>query len=280
MSAGKRILIVDDDPDVHRLLIAALEAPDRQIESAYDGLAGLRCVEAAPYDLVMTDVNMPGIDGMELLQRIRGVRPSTRVLVMTVANTPENIIRAIRDQAFSYFSKPFTINAVGDMVERALDSTAAENDIELLSARPDWLELRLRCKMETADRILQFLRELGIGLAQAEQENIATAFREILLNAIEHGGGSDPNKTVTVTYVRTKRAILYRVRDPGKGFSFRDLAHAAVANPLDSPLEHSAVRERLHLRPGGFGIFMTRELVDELIYNEAGNEVLLIKYLG
>jgi CheY-like chemotaxis protein/anti-sigma regulatory factor (Ser/Thr protein kinase) len=279
MSPPKRILIVDDDPDVHQLLIAALEAPDRLIESVSDGLAGLRRIEAAPYDLVMTDVNMPGIDGMELLERIGNLRPDTRVLVMTVAKTPENIIRAIRERAFSYFSKPFTINAVIEMVHRALASTASGNDIEVLSARPNWLELRLRCKMETADRILQFLREMGIGLPPAEQENIATAFREILFNAIEHGGGSDPDKSVNVTYVRTERAILYLVRDPGKGFSFQKLAHAAVANPLDSPFEHAEVRERLGMRPGGFGIFMTRELVDELIYNEAGNEVLLVKYL-
>ena len=279
MSPPKRILIVDDDPDVHQLLIAALEAPNRHIESASDGLAGLRCIEAASYDLVMTDVNMPGLDGMALLERIGSLRPDTRVLVMTVANTPENIIRAIRERAFSYFSKPFTINAVIEMVERALSSTASGNDIEVLSARPNWLELRLRCKMETADRILQFLREMGIGLPPAEQENIATAFREILFNAIEHGGGSDPDKSVKVTYVRTERAVLYLVRDPGKGFSFQKLSHAAVANPLDSPFEHAEIRERLGMRPGGFGIFMTRELVDELIYNEAGNEVLLIKYL-
>ncbi|HEX4595220.1 MAG TPA: response regulator [Bryobacteraceae bacterium] len=279
MSAQKRILIVDDDPDVHQLLMAALAAPDRQIESASDGLAGLRCIEVAPYDLVMTDVNMPGLDGMALLERIRSLRPDTRVLVMTVANTPENVIRAIRERAFSYFSKPFTINSVIEMVDRALTSSAPASDIEVLSARPNWLELRLACKMETADRILQFLRELGVGLRPAERDNIATAFREILLNAIEHGGGSDPLKTVTVTYIRTERAVLYFVRDPGKGFSFQALTHAAVANPLDSPFEHAEIRERMGMRPGGFGIFMTRELVDEVIYNEKGNEVLLIKYL-
>lgn len=279
MAAPKRILIVDDDPDVHQLLAAALEAQDRRIESAHDGLEGLKLIEATPYDLVMTDVNMPGLDGLALLERVRQVRPETKVVVMTVASTPENIIRAIRDQAFSYFSKPFTINAVSEMVARALASTAAGDDIEVISARPNWLGLRLRCKMETADRILQFLRELGMDLPAAEQENIATAFREILLNAIEHGGGSDPQKKVNVAYVRTERAVLYYVRDPGKGFSFQTLQHAAVSNPLDSPFEHTEVRERMGLRPGGFGILMTRQLVDELIYNEAGNEVLLIKYL-
>ncbi len=276
----KRILIVDDDRDVHRLLAAALESPDREFDDAYDGLAGLRYLETAPYDLIMTDVNMPGLDGLALLERIRNIRPGTKVLVMTVANTPENIIRAIREQAFAYFSKPFTLNAVAEMVERALSVDKLENDFEILSARPNWLELRLRCKMETGDRILQFLREMRTGLPPGDEESVATAFREILFNAIEHGGGSDPGKTVTITYVRAEKAVIYYVRDPGKGFSFESLTHAAVSNPLDAPMEHAEVRERMGMRPGGFGIYMTRELVDDLIYNEAGNEVLLIKYLS
>jgi hypothetical protein len=69
------------------------------------------------------------------------------------------------------------------------------------------------------------------------------------------------------------------VRDPGKGFSLQDLPHAAISNPDGSPTEHAEVRDRLGLRPGGFGILLTRQLVDELIYNEAGNEALLIKHL-
>jgi len=149
----------------------------------------------------------------------------------------------------------------------------------VLSARPHWLALRVRCKLETAGRIVQFISELGVGLPAAEKERVTTAFREILLNAIEHGAGSDPDKRVFITYVRTKRAALYYVRDPGKGFSFEHLQHAAVSNPEDSPVEHAEIREKLGMRPGGFGIMMTRQLVDDLIYNEHGNEVLLIKYM-
>jgi CheY-like chemotaxis protein/anti-sigma regulatory factor (Ser/Thr protein kinase) len=277
--AVKRILIVDDDRDVHRLLMAALEAPDRTIHSAYDGLEGLRSVETELYDLVLTDVNMPGLDGLALLERIRSIRPNTEVLVMTVANTPENVIHAVRQQAFTYFSKPFTLNAVAEMAERALAGKSSAKDIEVVSARPNWVELRLRCKLATADRILQFLREMRTGIPPTDEENIATAFREILFNAIEHGGGSDPEKSVSITYMRAEKAIIYQVRDPGPGFSFNVLPHAAVSNPLDSPMEHIGIRESLGLRPGGFGILLTRELVDELIYNEVGNEVLLIKYL-
>jgi CheY-like chemotaxis protein len=280
MAVTKRILVVDDDPEVHQLLAAALESADRRIEDAYDGLEGLRRVEAASYDLVLSDVNMPGLDGLALLERIRQIRPETKVVLMTVANTPESVMSAISQQAFSYFSKPFTIDAVSEMAARALESRPAEDDIEVFSARPEWLGIRVRCKVETADRILQFVRELSTDLPAGERDNIATAFREILLNAIEHGGGSDPNQKVTVEYIRTQRALLYYVRDPGKGFSFKTLPHAAVSNPLNSPFEHTQVREEIGMRPGGFGILMTRQLVDELIYNEAGNEVLLIKYLS
>jgi len=279
MASPKRILIVDDDADVHGLLHAALNARDRRIESAYDGHAGLRLVKNAAYDLVLADLNLPGLDGMTLLERIREVRPDARVVLMTAANTPETVVRAIRERAFCYFSKPFTVNAVAEMVERALSGTDAEDDIQVLSARPNWLGLRLRCKVETAGRIVQFIRELGMDLPAAEQDRVTTAFREILLNAIEHGAGGDPDKKVFITYVRTKRAAMYYVRDPGKGFSFDHLEHAAVSNPADSPVEHTGIREKLGMRPGGFGILMTRELVDELIYSEHGNEVLLIKYL-
>ncbi len=276
---NRRILIVDDDPDVHQLLTAALQRPERIIESAVDGIAGLERVQAEPYDLIITDVNMPGMDGLTLLERIHRIRPEARVVVMTVASTPESIIRALQKRAFTYFSKPFTLSAIEDMVERALNSDARHDDIQVLSARPQWLSLRLRCKMETADRILQFLREMGGGIPPHDQESIATAFREILLNAIEHGAGSDPDKKVTIAYVRTARAILYYVRDPGPGFQVDRLPHAAVNNPDDSPFQHVEVREQLGIRPGGFGLMMTRQLVDEMIYNQAGNEVLLIKYL-
>jgi DNA-binding NtrC family response regulator len=110
MAVPKRILIVDDDPDVHRLLAVALEAPDRVIESAYDGLEGLARIEASHYDLVLTDVNMPGLNGLALLERVRQSRPATKVVVMTVESTAEHIIRSIRENAFTYFSKPFAVS--------------------------------------------------------------------------------------------------------------------------------------------------------------------------
>jgi CheY-like chemotaxis protein len=276
--SAHRLLLVEDDPGIHKLLAAALGS-GWEIDSAYDGLEGLARVEARAYDLVLTDIRMPRLDGLELLRHIHRIRPEAKVVVMTGESTPANMVQAIREQAFSYLSKPFSPGAVADLLREAVECSYGQDDIEVLSAAAHWISLRLRCKMETADRLMQFVREMGTGLPAEERENIAGAFRELLMNAIEHGCGWDPGKRVTVTYVRTARAIVYLIQDPGRGFSFDAIAHAAVANPPDRPARHLEVREAMGVRPGGFGILLSRNLVDELIYNEQGNEVLFVKYL-
>ena len=280
MSAGNTILIVDDDPDIHHLLAAALTEGNYSIEDTYDGLQALSLLERKAFDLVITDIRMPGLDGLELSRRIRVLYPATKVLVMTAESTPATVISALRDQALGYFSKPFSLDAVAEMVGRVLFTPAAHGDIEVLSAIPQWISLQLRCKLEVADRLIPFLREMGADLSPDERENVGAAFRELLMNAIEHGGHSDPSKTVRVDYIRTRKSMVYKIWDPGEGFSFDDLAHAAISNSPDAPFQHVEVREKLGLRPGGFGILLTRNFVDELIYNQKGNEVLLIKYVN
>jgi DNA-binding response OmpR family regulator len=273
------ILIVDDDPDIHRLLAIALSDGNHTIEYRYDGLEALSFLETQPFDLVITDVRMPGLNGLELLRRIHDVRPRTRVLVMTGESTPATVISSLRDQAAGYLSKPFSLGAAAEAVALALSSPAPESDIEVLSAVPHWIALQLRCKLEIADRLVPFLRELIADLTDQEREDIGIAFRELLMNAIEHGAGKDPGKTVRVDYVRSTKFVIYKISDPGEGFSVDHLPHAAVSNKPDVPYEHCEIRNRLGLRAGGFGILLTRNLVDELIYNEKGNEVYLIKYI-
>jgi len=73
--------------------------------------------------------------------------------------------------------------------------------------------------------------------------------------------------------------VLYRMADPGTGFRFEGLKHAAAVNPPDQICEHLEERNRLGLRPGGLGILMVKAMADELLYNEVQNEVLFVKYL-
>jgi len=273
-----RILIVDDDPDIHELLRSCLKETRCRVECVSTGEEALRRLETDSFDLVLSDVVMPGLDALELLRRIQERSPSTPVVVMTAQNTSDNLIRSIRERAYAYFSKPFSPAAVLEMVTGALETPAGRDDIEVLSGRPGWIALRLRCKMETADRLVRFFREIQFDLPPDEQADIGMAFRELLINAIEHGGKLDPEEKVEVACIRLSSAILYYVRDPGNGFSFDNLAHAAVANSPNDPVSHVAVRQAAGMRPGGFGILITRNIADEVVYNEKGNEVLLLKY--
>jgi len=134
------------------------------------------------------------------------------------------------------------------------------------------------CQREAAERLHEFMLHIKAGLPDNVRDDLATAFRELLLNAVEWGGQLDRTRRVRVSYVRLERMIMYRIADPGPGFRFEGLDHAAISNP--DPLDHDRKREEKGLRPGGFGIVLTRSMVDELIYNEKQNEVLFVKYLG
>jgi len=150
--------------------------------------------------------------------------------------------------------------------------------IEVLSAHRDWVSLRMNCQILTAERLVQFLAELQSGLSEGPREELMMAFREILMNAIEHGAEFHATKVVEVAAVHTQRAIVFYVRDPGAGFRWDEIPHSALSNPLDSPIAHLQIREDMGMRPGGFGILTAQGIVDELIYSEVGNEVLLIKH--
>jgi len=110
-------------------------------------------------------------------------------------------------------------------------------------------------------------------------EQLAIAMDELLSNAIEHGCKTVPQSGVELTYIRTSKVILFQTRDAGPDFSMSRVPHAAVSNPPEDPLRHTRLRVRKGLRPGGFGIMLVRQIADELIYNENGNEAVLIKYL-
>lgn len=184
----------------------------------------------------------------------------------------------MREHAFSFFSPPYSLEQLGNMIQMAAEAPCWDDGIELLSSTTEWIKLEVRCQERTADRLLQFIKEVA-ELPDKEQEEVGLAFREILLNAMEYGGGFDPESYVDVEYVRARRMVSCRISDPGPGFSLDEISHAAVANPDDDPLRHAAVRDKLGMRPGGYGILLAQKLVDQVIYGQDGNEVLLIKYL-
>jgi anti-sigma regulatory factor (Ser/Thr protein kinase) len=229
---------------------------------------------------MLLDIGLPGLNGLEVLTAVRRTALAPRVVMLTADDTPDALMEAMRGQADRFVRKPVTPGRVIDVVKEVLATKPATAlPIQVVSARPEWLELVAPCSLDVAERIQEFVLHLDADLPEDVRESIAQAFRELLSNAIEWGGRLDPTQSVRISCLRTKRLRLYRIADPGDGFDIDQLTHAAVSNPADDPLEHARVREEKGLRPGGLGLMMSKALVDEVIYNEKRNEVVLVKYL-
>jgi PAS domain S-box-containing protein len=167
---------------------------------------------------------------------------------------------------------------VRDLLNLVQNGLQTSQTIEVTSAEPHWVELLVPCTREAAEKIKTVVERLGGDLPEEIIESVSSAFKELLLNAVEWGGQLDPNRKVRIACLRTNRMLMYRIADPGPGFKFENLAHSALAHP-DEPFEHMRIREEQGLRPGGFGLLMVKASVDELVFNEKHNEVVFIKYL-
>lgn len=272
------LLLIEADPAVHASLCGLLEREDRTIQDAYDAREAIEQLRTLPVDVLVAGQGRNGFDGLKLLRQVRSIRPETKV-ILSGESDPERVIRAIRQRAYSYFHRPLVRGGLTDMVQQALDAANWQDDIRVVSARPEWITLDVRCKIEAADRTTHFLREMLSDLEERTADDISGAMRELLMNAIEHGGKNDPRKRVRTSLLRTTRSVIVHIHDPGTGFSLDFLPHAAISNPQGDPTKHVEVRAESGKRPGGFGILMTRNMVDELLYNERGNAVLIVKYL-
>jgi DNA-binding NtrC family response regulator len=131
---SRSILVVEDDALMRSFLVDVLAAEDYRVESASDGAAGLASLERDAWDLVITDLKMPGIDGLSLLRSGRQSRPETRWIVITAHGSVESAVDAMKAGATDYLLKPFRDpDELRLVVRRALREAESESRITLLS---------------------------------------------------------------------------------------------------------------------------------------------------
>ena len=273
-----RVLVIQSDNPVSKGIGDALAGWNCPIEYAAGQVDALQKLRMMSFGVVVTTPESTVEEDIAFLQEMRAIRPGVKSVVLARHSTPEEVIAALRARVFACFTPPFDPEEIARMACEAASDSEWREDIQVLSARPGWVSIRVNCRLLTAERVINFATELSSQLPEETRFELINAFREILLNAMEHGAAFNPEQVVEVTAVRTARTLVIYVRDPGAGFRRESLNHAAIANPQD-PAAHIAMREAAGMRPGGFGMLMAAGTVDELIYNEIGNEVLLIKYL-
>lgn len=230
-----RALLIDVDPVLREALRRSPLLSGVEFVMAAGEADALRRLRRRTCDVVLTSSRTDLTEDLPLVDELRKVRPGVKAILLAPEATPAEVIAAMRRNVFACFSIPFEIADLADMMRRAIDAEDWRDGVEVVSAQPDWVSLRLACRLLTAERAVRFLTELRADVPDIDRDGLLVAFREILLNAMEHGGGFDPDQVVEVSAVRTARAIVFYVRDPGPGYAPERLPHAAVSNPPDDP---------------------------------------------
>jgi ActR/RegA family two-component response regulator/anti-sigma regulatory factor (Ser/Thr protein kinase) len=275
----RRVLAIRPESAFLTVLAGVLESRDCDVEICSGNIEAVHRLRLRAADVVVSDPSTTVEEDLALARELRCVRPAARIIVLAPQATQAELVDAIRAHVFACFTPPFDYHDVAGMVSSALDVDGWQDGIQVVSGLPHWLTLRVSCHLLTADRLVRFITELQPATPNADRDLLMAAFRELLLNAMEYGAGFDAEKVVEVTAARTARAIVYHFKDPGAGFDRGDLAHVTASASPEAVLAAATRRAEQGLRPGGFGMLIARQVADEIVYNESGNEVILIKHV-
>jgi len=128
-----RILIIEDDKRLREVLKKILNREGFDVEISGDGASGITEMKQDFFDIALTDLKMPGIDGMEVLKAIKKISPQTYVIIMTAYGTIDSAVAAIKNGAFDYITKPFKTEEILIVTKKALEDRALRKKIEYLT---------------------------------------------------------------------------------------------------------------------------------------------------
>jgi two-component system OmpR family response regulator len=273
----RKALIVDDEQELGLILVEHLRNWGFEPTLLLDGKNVVDWVRKNRPAVIILDLMLPDIDGYSICETLKLDRDTNLIpIIMSTALTDQDDkVHGLQVGANTYLTKPFTADALNHAIENAL------NWLDDLKRNGTQGEIRFHLQSDThyLEELNHLLGSLFLfsGLTQQQVKQLTTAVRELGTNAIEWGHKKESDRIVTVDYRIDPEKITIDIKDTGSGFNPTNLAH--IAYP-DDPISHMMVREMLGMREGGFGIMMARGLVDEMSYNEKGNEVRLIKYFS
>lgn len=279
----RKALVVEDELELGMLLGEHLRRWGYEPTVLNEGKPVIPWVRQNQPSLILLDLMLPDMEepgkkdpaGFQICEELKLDRETNLIpiVMVTALSGQEEKVRGLQVGANRYLTKPFSANDLKKAIQDAVDWQ------EDLRRRGTEGEIRFQLQSDTAylEELNHLLGSLFLfsGLTHQQVKQLTTAIRELGTNAIEWGHKKQVDRIVTVDYHIDPQKITIHIKDTGSGFDPQHLPHAA--HP-DDPIGHMMVREALGIREGGFGILMSRGLVDELTYNEAGNEVRLVKY--
>jgi CheY-like chemotaxis protein len=287
------VLIVDDSAvDRHRT-VKLLSNEGFNVLDAADGKSALEIVSREAPDLVLTDMQMPEMNGLQLVEEIKSRSPSTPVILMTAHGSEELAVEALHKGAVSYVPKRNLANDLNDTIRSVLAIAQARRSQERLQQYLMQTESQFVLDNDVAmiPSLIAFL-EQGLKRMKLCDENglirVAVALREALVNAMQHGNlecssslrehddkvyhnlveerrQQEPfcDRRVFLQARENQREAVYVIRDEGPGFDPK-----ALSDPTDPANIEKA---------SGRGLLLIRTFMDEVVHNKKGNEITMIK---
>ena len=267
-------LIVEDHHDQAEMVARLLKLRDYESILAETGEQGLRLAREHVPDVVLLDLMLPDINGFDVCRQLRSDRSTmlTPIVMLTALGDDENRMHGFRVGANAYVSKPYGIEDLFHAVSAARAWRAGMDEENMQGEIHVELNSEIAFLQELNDFLMHLCKSTPFTSEQMFQ--LRQAVLEMGQNAIEWGNRHRVEKLVHIRYRLFDDRVEIVVRDQGSGFNPAQLPHAAAD---DDPVSHLDVREELGIRTGGYGLMISRGMVDELRYNEQGNEVTLIK---
>ena len=291
-----KILVVEDHPIYRKLLIDIIEAKKIKFLEAEDGEVGLEMFKKHKPDLVICDILMPKMNGLELLKTIKEIKSDTYVIIATAHDYEDWVIEALNSGASNYLKKPVTFKELTHILDKYYEieknKSISKNIMSVVEEKQ--LILKLKLDIQSIPNIVDYLiKETGNKIKESDRLGFELGLNELIINSVEHGNLEisseekqkafednkllhlyntklkEPelaNRTITIKLNITKEIIELEITDEGKGFDWRK-----ISNPLTSDnIEKLA----------GKGVFLSKYYFDELEYKGKGNIVRVIKILS
>ena len=269
MSITPRILVVDDDPAIRSLLEDVLALKKYDVLTADDGSTAIDVLQESKVDLVITDLQMSGIDGMKLLEHIRNEFPEVLVIIITAYGTIDTTVSALKKGAYNFISKPIQIHEFLDMIEKVVEKI---NDIKYNYLVHHYCDSKLNfvfpAKKEfiggVSKHIQRALDNMGYERNMQSRMVIPFAVEEAISNAIVHGCKENEVKKVSVKCHISNEKVTISVEDEGDGFNVKSIPDPMNIDQIDNK--------------AGRGLLLLRCYMDDVSFNESGSCVTMVKY--
>jgi len=272
----KTALIVEDEAPIGDLMAQILRLRGFEPTVLREGRPTVEWVREHRPDVVLLDLMLPDRSGFEICEALKLDRETNLipVIMVTAMDRHKDVVQGLKVGANYYLTKPFTIEHLYEAIDQVL-AWREEIGKEGLEGE---IHFQLQSDTQYLEELNQLLSSLFLhtGLSEEQIRQFTYAVRELGVNAIEWGHRKQVERLVTVTYRIESKKIVIVIKDTGPGFDPKNLPHAAKD---EDPASHVEVRQAMGMRSGGFGIMLAKGLVDEMKYNETGNEVRLVKYL-